>query len=152
MGTVYPLYDEVQAFDSYAPTPDVKAMAHGTLDMNPYGMLPETNWGQLWSAGDAAFAESANVAAPNVYGQDQDQQFLLSNNNYILDQDTSSTQWDSPSTSIHSYPVPSPSTEATSLDNSPGHDHESRRGSSSTQPDQRKRKRSTATATKSNPK
>lgn len=159
MGTVHPRYDdqhqqqhsnEAQAFDSYALAPDMNAMAYGTLAMNLYGMLPETKCGPLWSANDAAFSESTNVAGPNVYGQDRDQQFLL-NNNYILDQDTS-TQRDPSSTSVHSYPVLSPSTEATSLDNSSGHDNESRRGVCSTQPDQRKRKRSTAAVTKSNPK
>jgi hypothetical protein len=155
MGTVHPVYhhqhqhqhgDQMQAFDGYAPAPDMNALALGTPGITPYGMLPETNWGQWWSAGDAAFAETANVAAPNIFDRDQQ---LLNNDNYTLDQDTSA-QWDSPSTSTHSYPVPSPSTEATSLDMSPGHDN-SRRGSSSTQPDQRKRKRSTATSTKSKP-
>ncbi|KAJ4003739.1 hypothetical protein NW752_011162 [Fusarium irregulare] len=134
MGTVYPGYQQqkdMQVFDSYAPAPDL------TPGMNSYGMLPDGNWGQWWSPGDAAFAESANATAPDVYTQEQ--QFPP---NYTLDQATP-TQWDSPATSIHSYPVPSPSTEVTSVDASPG--DESRRGSQS---DQRKRKRNTATATK----
>lgn len=134
MGTVHPDYqqqEEMQVFDSYAPVPDL------TPGMNPYGMLPDGNWGQWWSPGDAAFAESANVTAPNVYAQEQQSPL-----NYTLDQETP-PQRDSPATSIQSYPVPSPLTEATSVDASPG--DESRRGS---QPDQRKRKRSTAAAIK----
>jgi hypothetical protein len=158
MGTVYPAYqhppetrqhppgDEMHVFDSYAPVRDMNLMAQGASGMNPYGMLPDTHWGQWWSAGDAAFADSANSTAPNVFGQEQHR----FNPNYTLDQDTA-TQLDSPSTSVYSYPLPSPSTEATSLDISPGHD-QSRRGSSSTQPDQRKRKRSTAPLTAAKPK
>ncbi|KAJ4122929.1 hypothetical protein NW768_009919 [Fusarium equiseti] len=137
----------MQAFDSYPPAPEMNAMAQGVPGMNPYGVLPEANWGQWWSAGDVAFAESANMAAPNTFNQDQP---FFNNDNYTPNQD-SSTQWDSPSTSTHSYPVPSPSTVATSFDLSPGHDDAGRRESSSTQPDQRKRKRSTTTAAKSKP-
>nr|CEG04975.1 unnamed protein product [Fusarium clavum]CEG05852.1 unnamed protein product [Fusarium clavum] len=107
-------------------------MAQGAADVNPYGMLPgaRAHWGPWWSPGDVPF--------PNILEQEPH----FAQPNYTLDQDTS-TQWDSPMTSIHSYSAPSSLTDVASLDVSPSH-NESRRGYSSTQLDQRKRKPSTA--------
>ncbi|RBA11860.1 hypothetical protein FPRO05_14176 [Fusarium proliferatum] len=74
------------------------------------------------------------MTAPNVFAQEP-------RYNYAYDPETS-TQWDSPATSTHSYPVPSPATDPTSLEIPVG-DTESRRSSSSTESDKQKRKRST---------
>jgi hypothetical protein len=149
MATVYPAYqqpaqdslnDKMHILDSYGalPAPDmnINAMAQGTPDINPYGMLSEAgaHLGQWWSPEDVPF--------PNIHGREPH----CAQPNYTLDQDTS-TQGDSPTTSIHRYPVPSSLTDVTSPDVSIGHD-ESRRGSSSTQPNQRKRKRSAASVAK----
>ncbi|CEI39894.1 hypothetical protein FVEN_g2170 [Fusarium venenatum] len=120
----------------FAPVPDMGAIAQGVPGMNPCSMLPEAHWGQWWSPNDAAFAESANVTAPVHFGQEQ---HLFYNNSTLNPEQV--TQWDSPSTSTHSYPLLSPSTEATSFVESPS---KSRRSSSVTQTDQRRRKRSTA--------
>jgi hypothetical protein len=73
------------------------------------------------------------MTTPNVLAQEEPLY------NYTYDPETS-TQWVSPATSTHSYPVLSPATDRTSLDIPVG-DTESRRGSSSTESDKRKRKR-----------
>jgi hypothetical protein len=145
MGTVYPpfqqeahpLGDGNQPYD-----PNMQLMAQDPSGMNLYGTLPQGPWEQWWSPENAAFAEASDMAAPNVYAQEQQQQYPQ----YAYDQDAS-TEWASPSTSMHSCPVPSPSTESTSVENATG-DPESRRGSSSTQPDKRKRNASRSTASK----
>ncbi|RYC80835.1 hypothetical protein BFJ63_vAg16278 [Fusarium oxysporum f. sp. narcissi] len=149
MGTVYaayrqdPLGDDMQAYNTYTPTPDVYFMRQDPSGMNTYGALPQSHWGQCWSPKDASFAESTNMTAPNVFAQEE------SRYNYTYDPETS-TQWDSPATSTHSYPVPSPATDPTSLDIPVG-DTESRRSSSSTEADKQKRKRSTTKPTASMP-
>ncbi|KAG5802842.1 hypothetical protein H9Q71_012574 [Fusarium xylarioides] len=142
MGTVYqpyqqdPLGDDMQTYDTYATVPDVNFMGQDPPDMNMYSSLPQSHWGQWWSpTEDASFAESTNMIAPNVLAQQEPQY------NYTDDPEIS-TQWDSPATSTHSYPVPSPATDPTSVD-IPVSDTEGRRGSSSTKTDKRKRKRST---------
>ncbi|KAK2684880.1 hypothetical protein V3481_018547 [Fusarium oxysporum f. sp. vasinfectum] len=129
-----PLSDDMQAYDTYAPTPDLYFMRKDPLGMNTYGALPQSHWGQSWSPEDASFAELANMTAPDVFAQEP-------RYNYTYDPGTS-TQWDSPATSTHSYLVPSPATNPTSLDIPVG-DTESRRSYSSTESDKRKRKRST---------
>ncbi|SPJ84061.1 uncharacterized protein FTOL_10577 [Fusarium torulosum] len=147
MDTVYaayqqdPLGDDMQAHDTYAPAPDVNFMSQNPSGMNIYGALPQFYWGQWSPTEDASFAESTNMTAPNVFAQQEPQY------NYTNDPEIS-TQWDSPATSTHSYPVPSPATDPTSIDIPVG-DTESRRGSSSTESDKRKRKRSTTKPTAS---
>ncbi|SCO88945.1 uncharacterized protein FRV6_13073 [Fusarium oxysporum] len=143
MSTVYvahkqdPLSDDMQAYDTYAPAPDVNSRSQNPSGINIYGALPQFHWGQWWSpTEDASFAESTNMTTPNVFAQEESQY------NYTYDPETS-TQWDSPATSTQSYPVPSPVTDPTSLDMPVG-DTESRRGSSSTGSEKRKRKRNTA--------
>ncbi|KAL6923959.1 hypothetical protein FSST1_001233 [Fusarium sambucinum] len=116
----------------FAPVPDMSAMAQGAPGMNPCGMFPEAHWEQWWSPGIAAFAESANATAPGL-----EQHFFHNNSTLNSEQ----IQWDSPSASVHSYPLPSPSTEDTSFVESPD---KSRRSSSVTQTE--RRKRSTAAA------
>ncbi|CAF3557445.1 unnamed protein product [Fusarium graminearum] len=135
MATVYPAYEQSAQY-SLNDKMHINAMVQGTPDINPCGMLSEAgaHLGQWWTPRDVPF--------PNIHEQEPH----FPQPNYTLDQDTP-TQWGSPTTSIHSYPVPSSLTDVTSLDVSPGH-NESRRGSSSTQPDQRKRKRSTASVAK----
>jgi hypothetical protein len=120
----------------------MQLMAQDASGMSLYGTLPQSPWEQWWSPENAAFAEASNVATPNACAQEHHQQYAQ----YTYDQD-SSTQWTSPSTSMHSYPVPSPSTEATIVENAMG-DSQSRRGSSSTQPDKRLRNASRFTASK----
>ncbi|KAF4440037.1 hypothetical protein F53441_12408 [Fusarium austroafricanum] len=148
MDTVHPAYhqdplgNDMQAYDPYAPTPDVYFMRQDPSGMNTYEALPQSHWGQWWSPEDASFAESTNMTAPNVLAQEPQY-------NYAYDPETS-TQWDSPATSTHSYPVPSPATDPTSLDIPVG-DTESRRSSSSTESDKQKRKRSTTKPTASMP-
>ncbi|KAG5748111.1 hypothetical protein H9Q70_009213 [Fusarium xylarioides] len=145
MGTVYPPFqqqihppsDGSQPYD-----PNMQLMSQDPSGMNLYGTLPQSPWEQWWSPENAAFAEASNMAAPNAKAQEHQQQYAQ----YAYDQD-SSTQCASPSTSMHSYPVPSPSTESTSVENATG-DPESRRGSSSTQPDKRKRNARRSTASK----
>ncbi|SPJ92816.1 uncharacterized protein FTOL_13781 [Fusarium torulosum] len=147
MGTVYaayqqdPLGDDMQAHDTYAPAPDVNFMSQNPSGMNIYGALPQFYWGQWPPTEDASFAESTNMTAPNVFAQEE------SRYNYPYDPETS-TQWDSPATSTHSYPVPSPATDPTSVDIPVG-DTESRRSSSSKESDKQKRKRSTTKPTAS---
>jgi hypothetical protein len=147
MGTVYaayqqdPLGNDMQAYDTYAPAPDVNFMSQNPSGMNIYGALPQFHWGQWSPTEDASFAESTNMTAPNVFAQEESQY------NYPYDPETS-TPWDSPATSTPSYPVPSPATDPTSLD-IPVCDTESRRGSSSTASDKRKRKRNTTKPTAS---
>ncbi|KAF6525996.1 hypothetical protein HZS61_009040 [Fusarium oxysporum f. sp. conglutinans] len=144
MGIVHPTYqqdplgDDMQAYDTYAPTPDEYFMSQDPSGMNAYGAVPQSHWRQSWSPEDASFAESTNMTAPNVFAQEP-------RYNYAYDPETS-TQWDSPATSTHSYPVPSPATDPTSLDIPVG-DTESRRSSSSTESDKQKRKRSTTKPT-----
>ncbi|KAG8666798.1 hypothetical protein FPOAC2_11926 [Fusarium poae] len=125
----------------YAPvSSDMSAISQGAPGINPCDMLAEAPWGQWWSPSDAAFAESANVTAPVLFGQEQ---HLFYNDPTLNPEHL--TQWDYPSTSTQSYPRLSPSTEATSCDISPG---KSRRASSVTQPDKQQRKRSTAATVK----
>ncbi|KAG4257586.1 hypothetical protein BFJ72_g14507 [Fusarium proliferatum] len=148
MNTVHPAYQQdplgnnMQAYDTYAPTPDVYFMRQDPSGMNTYKALPQSHWGQWWSPEDASFAESTNITAPNVLAQEP-------RYNYAYDPETS-TQWDSPATSTHSYPVLSPATDPTSLEIPVG-DTESRRSSSSTESDKQKRKRSTTKPTASMP-
>ncbi|KAH7212032.1 hypothetical protein DER44DRAFT_718529 [Fusarium oxysporum] len=145
MGTVYPPFQQpVHPLDdgNQPYNPKMQLMAQDPPGMNLYSTLPQGPWEQWWSPENAVFAEASNMAAPNAYAQEHQQQYAQ----YAYDQD-SSTQWASPSTSMHSYPIPSPSTESTSVVNSTG-DSESRRGSSSTQPDKRKRNASRSTASK----
>ncbi|KAF5239362.1 hypothetical protein FAUST_5004 [Fusarium austroamericanum] len=150
MDTDYPVYEQPSAAQQYlpsddgqsfAPVPDMIAISQGVPGMNPYGMLPETHWGQWWSPGDSAFTESANATALNLLGQEQ--HFFHSDS--ILDQENPA-QWGSPST-IFSQILPSPSTETTSPNSSPEHSQR-RRGSSATQSDQRRQKRNPATVAK----
>ncbi|EXK24268.1 hypothetical protein FOMG_18995 [Fusarium oxysporum f. sp. melonis 26406] len=137
-----PLGDDMQAYYTYAPAPDVNFMSQDPLSMNIYGALPQSHCGQWWSpTEDTSFAESTNMTPPNVFAQEEPRY------NYTYDPETS-TQWDSVATSIHSYPVLSPATDPTSFDIPIG-DTESRRGSSSTESDKRKRKRSAAKPTAS---
>ncbi|KAF5696896.1 hypothetical protein FGLOB1_13171 [Fusarium globosum] len=148
MDTVHPAYQQdpfgnnMQAYDTYAPTPDVYFMRQDPSGMNTYKALPQSHWGQWWSPEDASSAESTNMTAPNVLAQEP-------RYNYAYDPETS-TQWDSPATSTHSYPVPSPAADPTSLEIPVG-DTESRRSSSSTESDKQKRKRSTTKPTASMP-
>ncbi|KAF4434759.1 hypothetical protein FACUT_7701 [Fusarium acutatum] len=148
MGTVYaaykqdPLGDDMQAYDTYAPAPDVNSMSQNPSGMNMYGTLPQFHWGQWWSpTEDASFAESTNVTAPTLFAQEE------SRYNYTYDPETS-TQWDSPATSTQSYPVPSPDTDPSGLDIPVG-DTESRRGSLSTGSEKRKCKQNNAKPTAS---
>ncbi|TVY76694.1 Transcription factor atf21 [Fusarium oxysporum f. sp. cubense] len=145
MGTVYPPFQQpVHPLDdgNQPYDPNMQLMAQDPSGMNLYGTLSQGPWEQWLSPENAAFAEAANMAAPNAYAQQNQQQYPQ----YADNQD-SSTQWPSPSTSMHSCPVPSPSTESTSVENATG-DSESRRSSSSTQPDKRKRNGSRSTASK----
>ncbi|KAF4950286.1 hypothetical protein FGADI_8269 [Fusarium gaditjirri] len=145
MGTVYPplqqpvhpLEDGNQPYD-----PEMQLIAQDQSGMNLYGTLPQSPWEQWWVPENAAFAEASNMAAPSPYAQENQQQYPQ----YAYDQDTSA-QWVSSSTSMHSYLIPSPATESTSVENATG-DSESRRGSSSTQPDKRKRNASRSIASK----
>ncbi|KAG4253680.1 hypothetical protein FPRO03_07640 [Fusarium proliferatum] len=146
MGTVYPPFQQQlhhpcdngsQPYDA-----NMQHMAHDQLDMNLHGSLPQGAWEQWWSPENAAFAEASNMAAPNAYAQEHQQQYAQ----YAYDQD-SSAQWTSPSTSMHSYPVPSPFAESTSVENVTG-SSERRRPSSTTQPDKRKRNASLSTMSK----
>ncbi|KAL9568914.1 hypothetical protein ACKAV7_006979 [Fusarium commune] len=114
MGTVYapfqqatqqPLGDGTQPFD-----PDMSLMTQDQTGMNLCGTFPQGSWEQWWSPEDIVFAESANKAAPNVYAQQQPQ-----HSTYSYDEDDSA-QRTSLTTSMHSYPLPSPSSESTSID------------------------------------
>lgn len=128
-----PLSDDMQAYDTYAPTPDVYFMRKNPLGMNTYGALPQSHWGQSWSPEDASFAELANMTAPDVFAREA---------RYIYTYD--------PETSTHSYSAPSPATDPTSLDIPVGNT-ESRRSYSSTESDKQKRKRSTTEPTATMP-
>jgi hypothetical protein len=145
MGTVYaayqqdPLGDDMQAHDTYAPAPDVNFMSQNPSGMNIYDARSQFYWGRWSPTEDASFAKSTNMTAPNVFAREE------SRYNYPYDPETS-TQWDSPATSTHSYPVPSPGTDPTSFDIPVG-DTESRRSSSSKESDKQKRKRSTTKPT-----
>ncbi|RKL21392.1 hypothetical protein BFJ72_g14904 [Fusarium proliferatum] len=136
-----PLGDDMQAYDTYAPAPNVNFMSQDPSGMNIYGAVPQSHWGQWWSSTeDAFFAELTNMTTPHVFAQEETQY------NYTYNPETT-TQWDSPATSTHSYPVPSPATDPTSLD-IPVINVESRRSSSSTESDKQKRKRSTTKPTR----
>ncbi|CVK97546.1 uncharacterized protein FMAN_11579 [Fusarium mangiferae] len=146
MGTVYhpfqqqlhpPSNDGSQPYD-----PKMQFIAQDQSGMNLHGALPQGPWEQWWSPENAAFAEASNLAAPNAYAQEHQQQYVQC----AYDQD-SSAHWASPSTSMRSYPVPSPSTESTSVENMTGCS-ESRRPSSPPQPDKRKRNASRSTTSK----
>ncbi|RBA10994.1 hypothetical protein FPRO05_14319 [Fusarium proliferatum] len=147
MGTLYPAYhqdplgDDMPAYDTYAPAPDVNFMSQDHSGMNIYNTLPQSHRGQWWSTKDAFFAKSTSMTTPNFFAQEEPRY------NYTYDPETS-TQWDSSATSTHSYPVPSPATDLTNLEIPVG-DTESRRGTSSTDSDKRKRKRSTTKPTAS---
>ncbi|CCT72537.1 uncharacterized protein FFUJ_12415 [Fusarium fujikuroi IMI 58289] len=146
MGTVYPPFQQQQLHPpsngSQPYDPNMQLMAQDPSSMNSHGMLPQGPWEQWWSAENAAFAETPNMAAPYAYAQEHHQQYAQ----YAYDQD-SSAQWASPSTSMHSHLIPSPSTESTSVENVTG-DSESRRRSSPIQPDKQKRNASRSTAPK----
>ncbi|KAF4338774.1 transcription factor atf21 [Fusarium beomiforme] len=116
-------------------------MAQDPSSMDFYGTLSQEPWEQWWSPENAAFAKASNMAAPNIYAQEQPQ-----DPPYAYDQDIS-MQWASPSTSMHSYSVSFLSTESTSVENAIS-DSESRRGSSSTQADKRKRNATRSTLSK----
>jgi hypothetical protein len=90
--------------------------------MNMYGALPQPHWGQWWSTKDASLAELTSMTAPNVFAQEEPRY------NYTYSHETF-TKRDSPVISTHTYPVPSPTTDPTSLDIPVG-DIESRRCSS----------------------
>jgi hypothetical protein len=131
-----PLGDGTQPFD-----PDMNLIARDPTDMNLNDTLFQGHWKQWWS-GDAAFLESFNMAAPNVYAQQEQLQYGA----YTYVRDTS-MYWTSPTTSMDSYPLPSASSKATSIDIATG-DSESRLGSSLTQTDKRKRNTTRSTASK----
>ncbi|EXL39749.1 hypothetical protein FOCG_17660 [Fusarium oxysporum f. sp. radicis-lycopersici 26381] len=147
MGTLYPAYhqdplgDDMPAYDTYAPAPDVNFMSQDHSGMNIYNTLPQSHRGQWWSTKDAFFAKPTSMTTPNFFAQEEPRY------NYTYDPETS-TQWDSSATSTHSYPVPSPAIDLTNLEIPVG-DTESRRGTSSTDSDKRKRKRSTTKPTAS---
>ncbi|KAM0415625.1 hypothetical protein ACHAPD_006827 [Fusarium lateritium] len=113
--------------------------------MNLSDTLFQGHWKQWW-AGDAAFLETFNTAAPNVYVQEEQLQYGA----YAYDRDTS-MHWTSPTTSMYSYPLPSPSSKATSIDIATG-DSESRLGSLLTQTDKRKGNMTRSTAASNAPK
>ncbi|KLO80355.1 Uncharacterized protein LW93_6566 [Fusarium fujikuroi] len=146
MGTVYPLFQQQQLHppsDGSQPyDPSLQLMAQDPSGMNLHGTLPQGSWEQWWSPENVAFAEASNLAAPNAYAQEHQQQYTQ----YAYDNDYSA-QSVSLSTPIHSYPVPTPSTESTSPEIVTG-DSESRRRSSPTQPDKQKRNASRSTAPK----
>jgi hypothetical protein len=131
-----PLGDGTQPFD-----PDMNLIAQDPTDMNLNDTLFQGHWKQWWS-GDAAFLESFNLAAPNVYAQQEQFQYGA----YAYDRDTS-MHWTSLSTSMYSYLLPSASSKDTSIDIATG-DSESRLGSSSTQSDERKRNTTRSTVSK----
>ncbi|SPJ70384.1 uncharacterized protein FTOL_00112 [Fusarium torulosum] len=142
MGTVYPglhqlaqhpLYDETLAYEAYPPTADVNLMAPSPSGMDFYGTLPQANWTQWLSPQGSVFPASTSMGAPMV--SPQEHQY----HNYGFSPDNT-TQWDSPATSMHSYPQPSPSTGSPNLVVSTG-DLDSCRGSTSTPSDKQKRKR-----------
>jgi hypothetical protein len=131
-----PLGDGIQAYDTYAPAPDVNFMSQDLSGINMHGALPQSHWGRWWSpTKDASLAGSVNMTAPNIFAQEEPQY------NCTYDPETS-TQWDAPATSIHSYSVSSLATDPTGL-NIAVSDTERRRGSSSTEFDKRKCKRIT---------
>ncbi|KAH7245725.1 hypothetical protein BKA59DRAFT_454785 [Fusarium tricinctum] len=156
MGTVYPdlhqtaqhpLHDESLAYEAYPPTADVNVNASNHSSLDFYGALSQANWTQWLSPQDSVFSAPGSMGFPMVSPHEQQC------HSYGLSPDTV-TQWDSPSTSMHSNTQPSPSTGSPSLAVSTG-DFDSRRGSTSTPSDKQKRKRNatpstaTATATKS---
>ncbi|KAF4944246.1 hypothetical protein FSARC_14723, partial [Fusarium sarcochroum] len=136
----HPLSNTTQPYDTYPPMPDINFMTQDTTVVDPYGTLPHESWGQWWSPEGAVLAESSDMAGSRIYTQESQY-----NNNYTCEPDTSE-QLFSPAPSTHSYPIPSPITETTSLHTTTG-DSESRRGSSSAQSDKRKCKRNTNQST-----
>ncbi|KAF4426566.1 hypothetical protein F53441_14123 [Fusarium austroafricanum] len=130
--------DGAPAFDSY-PTQqeqEIDLTPQDPTAVSPFSTIPRGHYGQWWSPDDAAFAATADMTAPNIYAAEP--QF----NNYAFHPDIP-TRWPSSATSSHSYPLPSPSTDATSLEISTG-SPESRRDSLATQPEKRKRTRKTS--------
>jgi hypothetical protein len=148
MGTVYPglhqpaqhpLDDESLAYEAYPPTADMNLMAPDPSGMNVYGALPQANWTQWLSPQDSVFPASASMSVPTV--SPQEQQY----HNYGFSPDNT-TQWGSPTTSMHSYPQPSPSTGSPYIAVSTG-DLDSRRGSTSASSDKQKRKQNAIPST-----
>jgi hypothetical protein len=135
----HPVDNETQAYDAYPPTTDVNLMAPDPSGMELYGTLPQANWSQWLSPQDSVFPASASMGVPMVFPQEQ--QYY----NYGFSPDNT-TQWDSPATSMHSYPQPSPSTGSPNIAVSTG-DLDSRRGSTSTPSDKPKRKRNATPST-----
>jgi hypothetical protein len=78
MGTLYPAYqqylisDDMQAYNTYAPAPDVSFMSQDPSGMKIYYALPQSHWGQWWSPTKCApVAESTNMTASNVFAQEE---------------------------------------------------------------------------------
>ncbi|KAM0245926.1 hypothetical protein ACHAP5_005076 [Fusarium lateritium] len=107
------------------------------------GPLPQANWAQWMSPQDAVFPASASMAVPMV--SPHEQQY----HNYDFSPDDE-TQWQSPVTSMHSYPPLSPSTGSPTIATSIG-DLDSRRSSTSTPSDKQKRKRNATPSTTTKP-
>ncbi|SCO54570.1 uncharacterized protein FFNC_15575 [Fusarium fujikuroi] len=144
MGAVYPLFQHLQPpIDGSEPCdPNTQPAIQDSVGMNLYGTLSLGPWEQWLSTENAAFADTAHIAATDAFALEHQQQYVQ----FAYDQE-SPTQWASPSTPMHGYPIPSPSTESTSVENATG-DPGGRRGSSSTQPDKRKRNAVQPTASK----
>lgn len=148
MGTVYPglhqtaqhpLYEETLPYEAFPPNADVNLIAPDHSGLEFYGTLPQANWTQWLSPQDNLFPVPASMGVPMVSPHEQQYQ------SYGFSPDTA-TQWDSPSTSMHSYTQPSPSTGSPNLAVSTG-DLNSRRGSASTPSDKQKRKRKATPST-----
>ncbi|CZR37696.1 uncharacterized protein FPRO_07113 [Fusarium proliferatum ET1] len=93
-----PLGDDMQAYDTYAPAPNVNFISQDPSGMNIYGALPQSHWRQWWSpTEDASFAELANVTTPNVFAQEEPRY------NYTYNPETF-IQWDFRAASTHGYP------------------------------------------------
>ncbi|WKT41488.1 hypothetical protein QSH57_006294 [Fusarium oxysporum f. sp. vasinfectum] len=74
MGTVYPPFQQpVHPLDdgNQPYDPNMQLMAQDPSGMNLYGTLSQGPWEQWWSPENAAFAEAANMAAPNAYAQEK---------------------------------------------------------------------------------
>jgi hypothetical protein len=143
MDTAYPAYhqhnplgDDIQAYNAYAPAPDMNFTSQDLSGINTYGALPQSHWGQWWPpTEDASLAESTNMTVPNIFAQEEPQY----NDTYNPE---TSMQWDSPAASTHSYSVSSQATDPTGLHVSTN-DIENRYSSSLIESDKRKYKRST---------
>ncbi|KIL94328.1 hypothetical protein FAVG1_02891 [Fusarium avenaceum] len=149
MGTVYPdlhqtvqhpLYDESLAYEAYPPTTDVNLIAPDPSGLEFYGALPQANWTQWLSPQDSVFLTPASMGVPMI--PPHEQQY----HSYGFSPDTT-TQWDSTSTSMHSYPQQTPSAGSPNLAVSTG-DLDSRRGSTSKPPEKPKRKQNATPSTK----